>query len=77
MMLQFNNIRKQTKDTTLFEIDRLKINQGEKIGLIGKNGCGKSTLLKMIAEIDNDYTGIITNSFKTQCVPQLKESILK
>ncbi|WP_414046465.1 ribosomal protection-like ABC-F family protein [Macrococcus equi] len=73
MMLQFNNIRKQAKDTTLFEIEQLKINQGEKIGLIGKNGCGKSTLLKIIAEIDNDYTGTITNPFMTQYVPQLKE----
>ncbi|QNR07918.1 ATP-binding cassette domain-containing protein [Macrococcoides canis] len=40
---QLHNIHKQIKDTTLFKIDQLKINQGDKIGLIGKNGCGKST----------------------------------
>ncbi|WP_414053741.1 ATP-binding cassette domain-containing protein [Macrococcus equi] len=69
MMLQFKNIHKQMKDTTLIDIDQLKIDQGEKIGLIGKNGCGKSTLLKMIAAIDNDYSGLISNPFQTQYVP--------
>ncbi|RAI82638.1 ABC transporter ATP-binding protein [Macrococcoides goetzii] len=73
MMLQLNNILKQIEDTTLFEIDQLKIGQGEKIGLIGKNGCGKSTLLKMIAQIDTSYSGVITNPFQTKYVPQLKE----
>lgn len=73
MMLQLNNILKQIKDTTLFEIDQLKIGQGEKIGLIGKNGCGKSTLLKMIANSDVDYIGTIDNPFQTKYVPQLKE----
>ncbi|TDM24222.1 ABC-F family ATP-binding cassette domain-containing protein [Macrococcoides canis] len=73
MMLQLNNILKQIEDTTLFEIDQLKISQGEKIGLIGKNGCGKSTLLKMIANNDVDYTGTIDNPFQTKYVPQLKE----
>lgn len=73
LMLQFHNIHKQVKDTTLFKIDQLKINQGDKIGLIGKNGCGKSTLLKMIAHIDTSYSGVITNPFQTKYVPQLKE----
>lgn len=73
MMLQFQSINKQVKDITLFEIDQLMINQGDKIGLIGKNGCGKSTLLKMIAQIDTSYSGVITNPFQTKYVPQLKE----
>ncbi|UTH05839.1 ribosomal protection-like ABC-F family protein [Macrococcoides canis] len=73
MILQLNNILKQIEDTTLFEIDQLKIGQGEKIGLIGKNGCGKSTLLKMIANNDVDYTGTIDNPFQTKYVPQLKK----
>ncbi|QCT74809.1 ribosomal protection-like ABC-F family protein [Macrococcoides canis] len=73
MILQLNNILKQIEDTTLFEIDQLKIGQGEKIGLIGKNGCGKSRLLKMIANNDVDYTGTIDNPFQTKYVPQLKK----
>jgi lipopolysaccharide transport system ATP-binding protein len=40
----------------------LKINGGEKVGLIGKNGCGKSTLLKLIAGIHAPTSGKIINS---------------
>jgi len=40
----------------------LKINKGEKVGLIGKNGCGKSTLLKLIAGIHNPTSGKIINN---------------
>ncbi|MFH2202800.1 MAG: energy-dependent translational throttle protein EttA [Elusimicrobiota bacterium] len=35
---------------------------GAKIGLIGDNGSGKSTLLKIIAGLDEDYSGEITRS---------------
>ncbi len=40
----------------------LKINEGEKVGLIGKNGCGKSTLLKLIAGIHTPTSGKIINN---------------
>lgn len=42
----------------------LNINQGETIGLIGKNGCGKSTLLKLIAGIHTPNSGSIINNSK-------------
>ncbi len=35
---------------------------GAKIGVIGVNGSGKSTLLRIMAGIDQDYTGEITRS---------------
>jgi len=35
---------------------------GAKIGLIGDNGSGKSTLLKIIAGLDEEYSGEITKS---------------
>ena len=52
---------------------------GAKIGVLGLNGAGKSTLLRIIAGIDEDYTGEITTS-KGYSVglleqePQLNES---
>jgi len=52
---------------------------GAKIGVLGLNGAGKSTLLRIIAGIDQDYTGEITTS-KGYSVglleqePQLNES---
>ena len=35
---------------------------GAKIGVLGLNGAGKSTLLRIMAGIDNDYTGEISRS---------------
>lgn len=37
---------------------------GAKIGILGLNGSGKSTLLKIIAGIDNDFSGEVTRSDK-------------
>jgi len=38
---------------------RLTINDGEKIGVIGRNGVGKSTLFGILAGFDKDFTGDI------------------
>ena len=35
---------------------------GAKIGVLGLNGAGKSTLLRIMAGLDNDYTGEIARS---------------
>src|SRR5215204_3454365 len=35
---------------------------GAKIGVLGLNGAGKSTLLRIMAGLDNDYTGEIFRS---------------
>ena len=39
---------------------RLTINDGEKIGLIGRNGVGKSTLFDILTGKDKDFTGDIS-----------------
>ncbi|MBC7459472.1 ABC-F family ATP-binding cassette domain-containing protein [Candidatus Saccharibacteria bacterium] len=38
---------------------RFTINDGEKIGVIGRNGVGKSTLFGILAGMDKDFTGEI------------------
>jgi len=38
---------------------RITINEGEKIGVIGRNGVGKSTLFGILVGDDKDYTGNI------------------
>lgn len=38
----------------------LEIREGQITALIGSSGCGKSTLLRIIAGLDDDYTGTIT-----------------
>ena len=38
---------------------RVSVNDGEKVGIIGRNGVGKSTLFGILAGSDKDYTGEI------------------
>jgi ATP-binding cassette, subfamily F, member 3 len=37
----------------------LKIEEGEKIGLVGRNGSGKTSLLRILAGLDDDYRGAV------------------
>lgn len=55
-VLEISNATKAFGATTILENVSFKINQGEKVGLIGENGSGKSTLFKMIVGIE-DVTG--------------------
>ena len=36
---------------------KFSVNDGEKVGLIGRNGVGKSTLFGMLARTNSDYRG--------------------
>lgn len=57
MNLYFNNLTKYYGDKVVFENIRGKLNEGERVGLIGINGCGKTTLLKMIFGVETFDSG--------------------
>jgi ABC-2 type transport system ATP-binding protein len=46
----------------------LKLEDGDRLGLIGHNGAGKTTLLKVLAEIYEPTKGRVTISGKTNCL---------
>lgn len=46
-------------DKRLFDGLKFSLQDGEKVGLIGRNGAGKTSLFKIIAGQDNDYQGDI------------------
>ena len=58
-MIYINNLNKEVGTRTLFKIDKLSINEYDKIGLIGDNGAGKTTFLKIIAGLDSSFSGNI------------------
>lgn len=57
--LQCNGSRR-----TLFHGFNLEIGKGEKVGLFSPNGTGKTTLMNILAGIDKDFTGTVSNKGK-------------
>ena len=56
------NVIKYYGDRKIIDVDELKINQGEKIGIVGINGSGKSTLLDIISgKVETDGGQVIVN----------------
>ncbi|MDF9844568.1 MULTISPECIES: ABC transporter ATP-binding protein [unclassified Paenibacillus] len=64
VLLAISNLHK-TFDTAngpvqaLYNVD-LQVKEGEFITVIGPSGCGKSTLLRIVAGLDNGYSGEVT-----------------
>lgn len=65
-LLTLENISKSYSEKILLDNVSLGINDNDKIGIIGVNGAGKSTLLKIIAGIDEFYTGDIVKGKKVR-----------
>ncbi|MCB9093063.1 MAG: ABC-F family ATP-binding cassette domain-containing protein [Halobacteriovoraceae bacterium] len=74
-MIQFHDISKEFSDRLLFSNVNFTLNQGERIGLIGRNGTGKSTLLKIITgELSPDMgTMTIPKNYKVSYLSQFLE----
>ncbi len=49
LFIKAENIQVKFGEREVFNIDRLSIYEGEKIGLVGANGAGKTTLLRILA----------------------------
>ena len=58
-MLTVNKVTKGFGPQILFKEISLRINKGERVGLVGPNGAGKPTLLSIIlGELESDEGGI-------------------
>lgn len=58
-VLTLKNLRCELGGKLLFEAEHLTIEEGDVIGLIGKNGSGKTSLLKILSGELSDYSGDI------------------
>ncbi len=74
-MINIINLSKYYGTDTIFDNISLKINSGEKVGLVGPNGCGKTTLIKMITGVEEPSKGniIIEKKLRIGYVPQYIE----
>ena len=59
-MILVENLSKSFADRLLFSGVSFRINDGEKVGIVGKNGTGKSTLVKIIIGNEEFDEGTIT-----------------
>jgi len=71
-MIQLININKNFASQELFSNLNLKLNTGNRAGLVGRNGSGKSTLFKMILEEETADSGdiIIPKNYKIGTLKQ-------
>ena len=58
-LFSINNISKSFEQTLLFDGISFGMEEGDRVGLIGRNGIGKSTLLKIIAGQETPDTGTV------------------
>lgn len=59
MILSVNISEKSFGDKSLYSDLDFDVQEGEKVGLIGRNGTGKSTLMQLITGADTDFQGSI------------------
>jgi len=56
-ILELNNIKKAYDVKMAVDIDKLVIEEGDCVGLVGESGCGKSTLAGIITNTVKLYSG--------------------
>jgi len=71
-MIQLSNISKNFASQELFKDLNLKLNAGNRLGLVGRNGSGKSTLFKLILGEETPDCGdiIIPKNYKIGALKQ-------
>ena len=75
-MLEFIDVKKEIGSKVILENLNFRIsdNASKRIGLVGNNGAGKTTFLKLVAGLDEDYTGTI-NISKNMRIGYLEQEI--
>ncbi|MCO7125378.1 Vga family ABC-F type ribosomal protection protein [Sporolactobacillus shoreicorticis] len=74
ILLEAHSIKHYVKDRLLLDIDQLRIQQKDRIGLVGRNGCGKTTLLNILAEEIVPEKGTVIRHVSCELLPQLKRT---
>ena len=60
LLLEVSGLEKNWNGEALFSCLDLRIEEGAKIGLVGQNGSGKTSLARILAGVDEDYSGRVT-----------------
>lgn len=60
--LALKEVEKYFGGNRIFENITFEVQNGDRVGLIGKNGTGKTTVLKIIAGLENQDKGSVSNA---------------
>lgn len=74
LVLELNNVEKSYMSEEILTIEKLKVYENEKIGIVGKNGSGKSTLLNLIAGELTPDAGTINRQIDFHYFKQIEEA---
>lgn len=74
ILLEANQLMMNIRDQLLFDINHLRIQEKDRIGLVGRNGSGKTTLLEVLAKVKNPSKGNVISNATCELLPQLKRT---
>ena len=74
LLVECNDVKKFFGDRLILDIKNFKINENEKIGIVGANGSGKTTLLNLLTRVEEAEEGSISLNADYFYVGQLNNS---
>ncbi|HRD20998.1 MAG TPA: ABC transporter ATP-binding protein [Fervidobacterium sp.] len=63
-LVRVEHVSKHFEKLNIFSDLSFEIVAGQSVALLGPSGCGKTTLIRMIASLDEDYTGQISRNYQ-------------
>src|SRR5690625_8020737 len=74
LLFEANRVKHYIQDRLLLNINQLKIQTKDRIGLVGRNGSGKTSLLEIIVGKLIPEEGDIIQHAHVELLPQLKRT---
>ncbi|OZU87423.1 ABC transporter [Virgibacillus indicus] len=74
ILLEASHLKVYVKDRLLIDVEKLQIQEKDRIGLVGVNGSGKTTLLEILAGKKQPGDGTIKSDATLELLPQLKNT---
>ncbi|MFS0672234.1 ribosomal protection-like ABC-F family protein [Ornithinibacillus sp. 179-J 7C1 HS] len=72
LLLEAQDIIYEVDGKEILNVENLKIQKGDFIGVVGKNGSGKTTLVNVLTGKEQDYLGTVQSEASIELLPQLK-----